>query len=253
MLIDTHTHLYFNKYDNDRDFVIKNLRDNGVESAIIVGTDLKTCRESIALAEKYEHIYAAVGFHPTDLDNVVKEDLKELKPMLNHDKVVAIGETGMDFYWDNVERGKQRELFIKQLELSLEEDYPVIVHNREADDAIMEVIREVNSSYKGVFHCYAGNLEMAKELIEMGFYLSFTGNVTYKKTDRVEVIEGIPLDRILLETDSPFLTPVPYRGKRNEPKYVEYVAKRVAEIKGIYTEEVAKVTTASAKRLFGIK
>ncbi|PIE77567.1 MAG: hydrolase TatD [Candidatus Delongbacteria bacterium] len=252
MLIDTHTHLYFDKYDNDRDFVIKNLKDNGVEKAIVVGTDIESCKKSIDLAEKYEYIYAAVGFHPTDLNGITSDDIGELKSYLNHSKVVAIGEIGMDFYWDNVAKDKQKKFFVKQLELALNEDFPIIIHNREADNAIMEVLREVNSKYKGVFHCYAGNLEMAEELIEMGFYLSFTGNITYKKSDRAEIIKEIPLNKILLETDSPFLTPVPYRGKRNEPKYVEYVARKIAEIKKISYDNVVEQTTESAIKLFGL-
>lgn len=250
MVIDTHTHLYFDRFDEDRDQLIRSLEDNGVEKVISIGTDIENCRETIRLAEQYDIVYGTVGFHPTDLDKVKWEDLKEIRGMLTHPKIVGVGEVGMDFYWDNVSRDKQRKYFIRQLEIALEDGYPLSIHNRDADEATMEILREVNSSYRGVFHCFAGDMKMAEELLDMGFYISFTGNITFKKSDRGEIIEKLPLEKILLETDAPFLTPVPFRGKRNEPKYVKYVAEKIAEIKGITFDEVARVTTQSAKDLF---
>ncbi|MBN1967831.1 MAG: TatD family hydrolase [Candidatus Delongbacteria bacterium] len=252
MFVDTHAHLYFEKYDEDRDFLIRSFTENSVEAVITIGTDPINSRECIKLAEKYHNIYASVGYHPTDLGDLKESDLNDLRSMINHEKVVAIGEAGLDYYWDNVPREKQKKFFIKQLELSLEENIPIIIHNRDADSDMMEIIENISPVYSGVFHCYAGDLKMAEKLIERGFYISFTGNITYKKSDRSEIIEKLPLNKLLLETDSPFMTPVPFRGKRNDPNFIKYVAEKIASIKQISLDEVAFHTTENAKRLFNL-
>ncbi len=252
MYIDSHAHLYFDKFDEDRDEVIENLLINeGIDNIINVATDLESCEKCIALAEKYEQLYATSGFHPNDLDTLNNiKDLNIIQEFLKHEKVIAVGEIGLDYYWDKVDKSKQKEFFIRQLEIALEENYPVIIHNREADDDIFNIVKEVSNKYEGVFHCYAGSTEMAYKLIEMGFHISFTGNITYKKNDRKEVIKELPIEKILLETDSPFLTPVPFRGKRNDSGKLKYIAEEIAVIKNMPIKDVAKITSENTKKLF---
>lgn len=252
MFFESHAHLYFEHYDEDRDKLITDLLSSEIEGIISVGVDIETSYKSIKLAEKYEKIYAACGLHPTDLKSNSDDDIKELRELLKHDKVVALGETGLDLYWNKVPLETQRKYFIRQLELALEEDYPVIIHSRDAEQETLKVINEVSDKYSGVFHCYAGSTETALQLIEKGFYISFTGNITYKNNDREEVIKALPLDKLLLETDSPFLTPVPFRGKRNDPSKLRYIAQKIADLKNISIEEVAKVTSENTRKLFKI-
>jgi len=252
LFFESHAHLYFEHYDEDRDKLINELLSTEIDGIINVGVDIETSNLSIKLAEKYEKIYAAVGLHPTDLKSNSDDDIKELRELLKHKKVVAIGETGLDLYWDKVPLKTQNKYFIKQLELALEEKCPVIIHSRDAEQETLKVIREVSDKYSGVFHCYAGSTETALELIEKGFYISFTGNITYKNNDREEVIKALPLDRLLLETDSPFLTPVPFRGKRNDPSKLRYIAQKIADLKNISIEEVARVTSENTRKLFKI-
>lgn len=252
MFFESHAHLYFEHYDEDRDKLINELFSSEIDGIINVGVDIETSNLSIKLAEKYEKIYAAVGLHPTELKSNSDDDVKEIRNLLQHEKVVALGEVGLDLYWDKVPLETQNKYFIKQLEVALEEKYPVIIHSRDAEQETMKVIREVSDKYSGVFHCYAGSTETALELIEKGFYISFTGNITYKNNTREEVIKALPLDRLLLETDSPFLTPVPFRGKRNDPSKLRYIAQKIADLKNVSLEEVAKVTSENTKRLFKI-
>lgn len=249
---ESHAHLYFEDFDNDRDELIEQLLSSDIEGIINAGVDLESSLKSIGLAERYERIYAGCGFHPNDAaDHDIKE-LEVLKTLIQHPKAVAIGETGIDLYRDRAPLELQKKFFIRQLEIALENDMPVIVHSRSADTETFDIIDQVSPKYKGVFHCYAGNSENALRLIEKGFYISFTGNITYKKNDREEVIRQIPLKNILLETDSPFLTPVPFRGKRNDPSKLKLIAEKIAEIKGVSVEEVAEVTTRNSKKLFKI-
>ena len=252
MYIDSHAHLYFDRFDEDRDELISNLLENeNISNIINVATDLESCEKCIALAEKYMQLFATSGFHPNDLDTLTNlKELNIIKEFLKHDKVVAVGEIGLDYYWDKVDKEKQKKFFIKQLEIALEENYPVIIHNREADDDIFKIVKEVSNNYTGVFHCYAGSIEMAIKLIEMGFYISFTGNITYKKNDRREVIKELPIEKILLETDSPFLTPIPFRGKRNDSGKLKYIANEIAIIKDISIEKVARITSENTQKLF---
>jgi TatD DNase family protein len=250
LFFESHAHLYFEHYDEDRDKLINELLSTEIDGIINVGVDIETSNLSIKLAEKYEKIYAAVGLHPTDLKSNSDDDIKEIKNLLQHEKVVALGEIGLDLYWDKVPLETQNKYFIKQLELALEEKCPIIIHSRNAEQETLKVIREVSDKYSGVFHCYAGSTETALELIEKGFYISFTGNITYKNNNREEVIKALPLDRLLLETDSPFLTPVPFRGKRNDPSKLRYIAQKIADLKNISIEEVAKITSENTRKLF---
>lgn len=250
---ESHAHLYFEDYDNDRDELIERLLSSDIEGILNAGVDLKTSEQCISLADRYERLYAACGFHPNDVDGVNITEVEGLKSLIKHEKVVAIGEAGIDLYRERAPLDIQKKFFIRQLEIALENDMPVIVHSRSADTETFDIIDQVSDKYKGVFHCYAGNAENALRLIEKGFYISFTGNITYKNNDREEVVRNIPLEKMLLETDSPFLTPLPFRGKRNDPSKLSIIASRIAEIKGITVEDVAQTTTENSKKLFKIK
>ncbi|MCK5760794.1 MAG: TatD family hydrolase [Candidatus Delongbacteria bacterium] len=252
MFFESHAHLYFEHYDEDRDKLINELLSTEIEGIINVGVDIETSYQSIKLADKYPNIYAACGLHPNDLTSNSDDEIKELRELLKHDKVVALGEIGLDFFRDSVPFETQRKYFIKQLEIALEDDLPVIIHSRAAEQETLKVISEVSDKYSGVFHCYAGSTKTALQLIEKGFYISFTGNITYKNNDREEVIKALPIEKLLLETDSPFLTPVPFRGKRNDPGKLRYIAQKIADLKNISIEEVAKITSANTRKLFGL-
>lgn len=250
---ESHAHLYFEDYDPDRDQLIEELLNSDIEGILNAGVDLKTSEQCIDLSERYERIYSACGFHPNDIEEYDIKDIEVLKTLIQYPKVVAIGEAGIDLYRDRAPLDKQRKFFIRQLEIALENDMPVIIHSRSAEKQTLDVIEQVSKKYTGVFHCYAGGVDTALKLIEKGFYISFTGNITYKNNDREDVVRRIPLERMLLETDSPFLTPVPFRGKRNDPGKLKLIAEKIAQIKGITVEEVAQVTTENSKKLFKIK
>ena len=250
---ESHAHLYFEDYDRDRDRLIEDLFNSDIEGILNAGVDLNTSEQCIKLSDRYEGIYAACGFHPNDIEEYDIKDIEVLKTLIQHSKVVAIGETGIDLYRDRAPLETQRKFFIRQLEIALENDMPVIIHSRSAEEETLDVIDQVSKKYSGVFHCYAGNVENAMKLIEKGFYISFTGNITYKNNDREDVVRQIPLESMLLETDSPFLTPVPFRGKRNDPGKLKFIAEKIAQIKGITAQKVAQATTENSKRLFNIK
>lgn len=249
---ESHAHLYFDDYDKDREELIEQLSSSEIEGILNAGVDLKTSEKCIELAERYRQVYAACGFHPNDTALHKISDVEALKSLIQHEKVVAVGETGIDLYRDRAPLDLQKRFFIRQLEIALENDLPVIVHSRSAEEETTDIIDQVSNEYRGVFHCYAGGIDTAYKLIEKGFYISFTGNITYRNNDREEVVRKIPLENILLETDSPFLTPVPNRGKRNDPSNLRFIAQKIAEIKGISIEQVASVTTLNSKKLFGI-
>jgi TatD DNase family protein len=251
--IDTHAHLHLQHFDEDRDAIIRRAVDAGVVKIITIGTDVASSRQATALAEKYECVYAAVGIHPTDCGEASDKDFEEIRKLAQHPRVVAIGEVGLDFYWKNVLPEVQRKAFVRQLALAREMNKPVIIHNREAGEAILQTLREENiRELVGVFHCFSENADFAKRVLDLGCYISFTGNLTYKKSSLPEVAAQIPLDRIMIETDAPFMTPVPHRGKRNEPAFVVHIAEKLAEIKNLPLAEIAKISTENAHRLFGL-
>ncbi|HQO10775.1 MAG TPA: TatD family hydrolase [Clostridiales bacterium] len=250
---ESHAHLYFEDFDKDRDELIERLLSADIEGIVNAGVDLQSVDQSIKIAEKFDRVYAACGFHPNDLNEMDIDDVKLLREFLKHEKMVAIGETGIDLYRDRVPLEIQKKFFIKQLELALEENAPVIIHSRSAEKETMDIIDQVSGKYSGVFHCFAGGIDTAYQLIEKGFYISFTGSITYKNNDREAVVKEIPLENMLLETDSPFLTPVPNRGKRNDPSNLKYIAEKIAVIKEVTVEEVAMITTDNSKKLFKIK
>ena len=255
MLIDSHAHLDDRRFDRDRDRLIESLKENGIDLVINPGADLQTSIKAVALAEKYENIYAAVGVHPHSAKEMDDSTVNVLKSFTNREKVIAIGEIGLDYYYDNSPRDIQRKRFIEQLNLAKEVDLPVIIHSRSAAGETFEILKEAqDGNLEGVLHCYSGSVEMAREYIKLGFYISIAGPVTFKNARVLkEVAKEVPLDKLLIETDAPYLTPEPYRGKRNEPIYVRYVAGTIAEIKGITFEEVAKATSENTKKLFRIK
>jgi len=251
-LTDTHAHLDFPQFDGDREEVIERALAAGVRRIINVGADLASSRRAVALAEAHPPIYAAVGVHPHDAKTLTDEALAELLGLARHPKVVAIGEIGLDFYRDLSPREAQRQAFERQLALARELGLPVIVHDRNAHAEVMDVLRR--RGLRGVLHCFSGDPEMARQAIEMGFYISVAGPATFKNAKRLpEIVRQLPLERLLIETDCPYLAPHPHRGRRNEPAYVRLVAEAVADIKGLPLEEVARVTTANARALFGLE
>ncbi|RKD28849.1 TatD family hydrolase [Thermohalobacter berrensis] len=254
MLIDTHAHLDDGRFDRDREEIIKSLKENDIDIVINPGANVATSVKAVSLAEKYENIYAAVGVHPHDAKDINDDTLELLKSLANKEKVVAIGEAGLDYHYDNSPRDIQRKWFREQIRLAKELDLPIIVHSRDAHKDTFDIIKEENTdNLRGVLHCYSGSAELAREYIKMGFYISLAGPVTFKnaKTPK-QVAKEISLDYLLIETDSPYLTPHPHRGKRNEPLYVRYVAGMIAELKEISFEKVAKKTSENAKKLFNI-
>ena len=252
MLFDTHAHLNDPAFDQDREELILGLKDKGVEFVMNAGCSLKSSHDCIALAEKYPFIYASVGTHPDAADEVNDQVLEEYKKMAQHPKVLAIGEIGVDYYYETIPREVQQKAFRMQMELARELSMPVIIHEREAHDDGMRIVKEFKD-VTGVFHCYSGSAEMARQLVNMGWYIGFTGVLTFKNARKaVETASSIPLERIVLETDCPFMAPEPYRGKRNDPGYLIKMAEKLAEIRGITTEEAIAATTENAKRLYRI-
>ncbi len=254
MFFDSHAHYDDKRYDEDRQELLSKMKENDISYILNVGADIESSKRSIKLAEKYDFIYASVGIHPHYVKDLKKEDIISLKNLAKKDKVVAIGEIGLDYYYDNSPRDKQKEWFKIQLELAKELKLPVIIHNRDAHKDIMDIIQtEDMSSIVGVFHCYSGSLEMAKIVINKGFYISIAGPVTFKNAVKfIDIIKSIPDDRLLIETDCPYLTPEPYRGKRNNSIYMKYTAEKIASIKDISVEELGEQTTRNTKKLFKI-
>ena len=252
MLFDSHAHLDDTAFAADREEMIAGLPKKGVGYVMNVGSSLASSRQAIATAEKYPFVYAAVGSHPDSADEVNEEVIGQYKKMAEHPKVKAIGEIGLDYHYEDIPRQIQQRAFRMQMELAQQLDMPVIVHEREAHDDGMRIVREF-PKVTGVFHCYSGSAEMARQLVDMGWHIGFTGVLTFKNAARaVETAASIPLDRILLETDCPYMAPEPFRGKRNNPGYLYRMAERLAEIRGICVEEVHEATTRNAKRLYRI-
>lgn len=249
-LVDTHCHLDNEKFDEDRLEVIERIKEN-LEFCVNIGYDLASSKKSLELAKEYDFIYAVIGVHPIDIAEYSEEVEKELEILGKNPKVVAIGEIGLDYHWMTEPKEVQQERFKRQLELAERLNKPVVIHTRDAMEDTVNILKEY-PNITGVIHCYPGSLETAKQLVDR-FYLGIGGTLTFKNSKKaVEVVKDIPLDRIVIETDCPYLTPEPFRGKRNEPIYVEYVAKKIAEIKEISVEDVTKITTENAKKLYRI-
>lgn len=252
MYFDSHAHLDEHCFDADRDEIFADLKNHGVTNLINVGCDLPSSERSVALAETYDFVYAAVGSHPDDADHLDGKLLDAYRRLSRHPKVVAIGEIGLDYHYETVPRAQQINAFEAQIELAEAVGLPIIVHQRDASGDAMDVIRR-HSGVSGVFHCFSGSTEMAMWLVERGWYIGFTGVITFKNARRaVETAQALSLDRILIETDCPYMSPEPYRGRRNDSRYVPLMAAKLAELKGITPEEAGNITAANAKRLFRI-
>ncbi len=254
MLFDTHVHLNDKKYMDDLVEVIDRAKNEGVKYMLVVGYDQVSNQRAIELSEKYEFIYAAVGWHPVDAIYLTDELFDQLKEQLNHSKVVAVGECGLDYHWDTSPVDIQKEVFVKQIQLAKEINKPLIIHTRDSIQDTYDILKENSVDViGGVMHCYSGSIEMARSFINLNFKISLGGPVTFTNGRRAqEVATHIPLEDLLIETDAPYLTPHPYRGTRNEPAYVSMVAKKIAELKNISYEKVAKQTTFNACQLFNI-
>ena len=250
-IFDTHAHYDDSRFDGDRDAVLAALPEAGVELVLDPGCDLPSSRAAAALAERYGHVYAAAGIHPENCAGFQDADLAALRQLLAQPKVVAIGEIGLDYYWEeNPPRDFQQMVFRKQLALAEELDLPVIVHDREAHGDSLSTIREF-PAVTGVFHCFSGSPEMAEELLKRGWYLGFDGPITYKNARRAPEVAAItPLERMVVETDAPYLSPAPVRGRRNDSRYLPYVIAKLAEWKGVTPEEMTRITCENGKRLF---
>ena len=254
MYFDTHAHYDDKAFHEDREELLARLHSEaGVELIIDQGCDVESSQAAIALAERFDFVYAAVGFHPEELDKYTEAGFETIRALAGHPKCVAIGEIGLDYYWDDSHKAEQKALFRRQIELALKLCKPVVVHDREAHGDSLEIVRDY-PGLSGVFHCFSGSPEMAEELLKRGWYLGFDGPVTYKNARKaLEVLEICPLDRILIETDSPYLSPVPMRGKRNHSGNLPYIAQKIGEVKGLSGEEIAAITTVNGKRLFGME
>lgn len=254
MIWDTHAHLDDSRYKGDFEQVLENMEKARITRVLNVGYDLPSSERSLELAQQFEHIYAAIGVHPHDAETATLETWESLIQMAKEEKVIGWGEIGLDYYRDLSPRPVQKEVFIRQIELADQTGLPIIIHNRDAHEDVLKIVKEHRPRYGGVFHCYSGSWEMAKILLNLGFYLSFAGPLTYKNARHtIEVAENVPLDRFMIETDSPYLTPEPHRGKRNEPAYVREVAARIADIRNLDFNEVAEQAFKNANALFGLK
>lgn len=253
LYFDTHVHLDDEKYNDDREEIIDYIQNEGVALAVNIGADMPSSRESVRLAEKYAFLYAAVGVHPYDVGMLTENDMNELRELAKNKKVVAIGEIGLDYHTDEPERDIQKKWFARQIELARELNLPYIVHDRDAHSDTYEIIKQ-SGYFSGILHCFSGSAEFAKQVIDLGFYIAIGGTVTFKNAKKVkEAAAVIPKDRLLTETDCPYLAPEPHRGTRNNPAYVKYVLKTLAEIRGESELDLAKTCMENGKRIFGIE
>jgi TatD DNase family protein len=255
MLFDTHAHYDDERFQEDREEVLKKAFECGVGTILNVSSSPTSIPKCIQLAQSHERIFAAVGVHPHDASNITDEILSQVEALSEHPKVVAIGEIGLDYHYDFAPRHTQKKWFQEQIELAKRVKLPIIIHNRESTEDVLTILKETSAKdVGGVFHCFSGSIETAKFLIDNNFFLSFGGTITFKNAQKIrEILEYLPLERILVETDAPYLTPEPYRGKRNDSSYVGLVAKKIAEIKSLDFEEVCQQTTENGMKLFGIK
>jgi TatD DNase family protein len=250
-MIDTHSHLFAEEFENDLDECIKRAKENNIEKIILVGFSYETNAKAYELANKHDIFLPTAGIHPSEVDSNYQEYLVYLDKYLSEHKVYAVGECGLDYYWDVTYKEEQKIVFYEQCKLAIKYDLPIIVHMREATQDAYEILKQFKGKLRGVMHCYSGSYEMAIEFLKLGLYISLGGPVTFKNA-RVpkEIALKIDIDKLLIETDCPYLAPTPYRGKRNESSYVKYVCEEIAKIRGLSLEEVDRITTSNAKRLF---
>ena len=252
MLIDTHVHLNADQYDDDLQEVIDRALSEGIDRMFVVGFDTKTIERTMKLIDQYDFIYGIIGWHPVDAIDCTDERLEWIESLSKHPKIIGIGEMGLDYHWDKSPKDIQKDVFRKQIALDKRVQLPIIIHNREATQDCVDILKEENASeVGGIMHSFSGSNEIADEILKMNFYVSLGGPVTFKNAKQPkEVAKHVPLDRLLVETDAPFLSPHPYRGKRNEPARVKLVAEQIAELRGLTYEEVCEATTENAERLF---
>lgn len=254
MFVDTHAHLFYPNFEGELDLVIQRAKDAGVDYIIVPATNLETCKSVIELTKRYEMAYGAIGVHPHDTKDWDGSYLTQLEELAKHEKIVAVGEIGLDYYYDFSPREKQIHAFKSQIELALKLNLPIVVHNRDADEDIINIAREyAGTGLKAQYHCFNGTIDDARALIQLHHFISFTGNITFTKADSLrEVVSKVTPEHLLLETDSPFMTPVPHRGKRNEPAYIKLIAEKMAEIRHLTVQDISRLTSYNAFRMFGI-
>ena len=252
---DSHAHYNDEKFDEDRNELIENIYKSGVTSIINAGYSLESSKKAIEIANDYDFMYVIVGISPNDIEDFKEEYLLEIEKLAKNKKVVAIGEIGLDYYWNKDNKDSQKEVFIEQIRIANKLELPIVIHTREAVFDTLDILKnQIECIKKGVFHCCPLNKDLVREGLKLGFYISFAGPVTFKNSKNAEeIIDMVPLDRILIETDSPYLSPEPIRGTRNNSENVKYIAKKIADVKGISLEEIAKITYNNAKNIFGIK
>ena len=250
---DSHAHYNDEKFEQDRDELINNIYNEGVTRIINAGYSLESSKDAIKIAENYDFMNVIVGISPNDINDFKQENLQEIEELAKNKKVVAIGEIGLDYYWNKDNKDLQKQIFISQIEIANKLNVPIVIHTREAIYDTLEILKNNNCNKKGVFHCCPLNVDLVREGLKLGFYISFAGPITFKNSKNAsEIIKMVPLDKMLIETDSPYLSPEPLRGKRNDSRNVKYMAQKIADVKGISLEEVAKVTYNNAKTIFGI-
>ncbi len=252
MLVDTHAHLNLKDYDEDREAVIFRAQEAGVGRILDVGTDLSSSLRALSTAEKEETVFASVGIHPHDAAAASESDFNDLNQLLNHPRVLALGEIGLDYHYDLSPRDRQRAVFVRQLRTARQQDLPVVIHVREAMTDALDILKSEGKKWQGVFHCFGGAIDDVPPILAMGFYISFTGVVTFRNFKRWDVVRSVPLDRLLLETDAPYMTPVPYRGRRNEPARLSDTADVLSRTLEIPRDQLDAATTENARQLFGM-
>lgn len=257
-LFDSHSHYNDEKFDMDREQIIKETLSNGISNFIVAGYNIESSKKAIEIAKEYEEIYAIVGISPNDIKDInienIDNNVSKIEELANNDKVVAIGEIGLDYYWNKENKELQKEVFIKQIELANKLNLPIVIHTRDATIDTINILKENNVTKKGIFHCCPLNMELIKEAVKLGFYISLSGVITFRNVKNAEeIINMIPEDKLLIETDSPYLSPEPMRGKRNNSMNVKYVAEKIASVKNKTLEEIADITSDNAKRIFNIK
>lgn len=250
-LFDSHAHYNDERFDEDRDIIIEENYKRGVTKTICAGYSLKSSNQAIEIAEKYDYIYATCGISPNDLSENVFEEIREIEKNSKHKKVVAIGEIGLDYYWGKDQKEEQKKVFIEQIKIANKLDLPIVIHTRDAVSDTLEILKNIQPcNKKGIFHCCPLNPELIKEAVKLGYYISFSGVVTFKNAKPELAVKEVPLDKLLIETDSPYLTPEPYRGKRNDSSKVEFVARKIADLLDKDLETIEKITYENAKKIF---
>lgn len=252
-IFETHAHYDDEKYDIDRENLLETLKSNGIDKIVNISYDLKSIKNTIDLTEKYDFIYGAIGYHPCDCGKVTTDDIENLREFTRLDKIVAIGEIGLDYYWDDVDAETQKKWFIEQIKLANDENLPIVVHSRDAAEDTYNIVKEYGQG-KGIIHCFSYSWEMAERFIKLGYHIGIGGVLTFKNSKNIKkVVENIPMDKLVIETDSPYLTPEPFRGKRNSSAYLIYVLEKIAEIKNMSIEQVADITYENALRVYGLQ